>query len=84
MKFLALRPRARRVNFYAGGVTPAEMAKQSGLGRAGFFHVLRQILDEGYEHVLVTLVSEDNSSNGFLGPLARDYGREYALYESTK
>ncbi|MGZ4886634.1 MAG: hypothetical protein ACXVI6_08180 [Candidatus Aminicenantales bacterium] len=81
LKFAARRARARRVNFFAGGMTSEEIAKKSGLGRAGFYSILRQILEEGYEHVLITLISEDNRSNGFLGPLAKDYGREYALYE---
>jgi hypothetical protein len=81
LRFAALRTRARRVNFFAGGLTPVEIAKRSGLGRAAFHWILRQILQEGYEHVLITLISEDNRCNGFLGPLAKDYGREYALYE---
>jgi hypothetical protein len=84
LKFVARRARARRVNFFAGGITPEEMTKRSGLGRAGFHYILRQILEEGYEHVLVTLISEDNRSNGFLGPLVNDYGREYALYELSR
>jgi hypothetical protein len=84
LKFAAGRGRARRVNFFAGGITPEEMAKRSGLGRAGFHYILRQILEEGYEHVLITLISEDNRSNAFLGPLADDYGREYALYELSR
>jgi hypothetical protein len=84
LKFLARRRRVRRVNLYAGGITPEELARKSGLGRAAFYCVLRRILDAGYEQVLVTLVSEDNRSNGFLGPLAKDYGREYALYELNR
>jgi hypothetical protein len=81
LKFLARRRRCRRVNFYAGGITPEEMTRRSGLGRALFHHVLRGILDLGFEEMLISLVAEDNRSNAFLGPLARDYGREYALYE---
>jgi len=81
LKFLARRAACHRVNFYAGGLTPAEMARKSGLGRAGFHYVLRGILDLGYDEMLVTLIAEDNRSNGLLGPWAGDYGREYALYE---
>lgn len=81
LQFLARRPSHRRVNLYAGGITPMESAKRSGLGRAGFSCILRRVLDLGYKEMLVTLISEDNKSNGFLGPLAKDYGREYALYE---
>ncbi len=81
LRFFARRSGCRRVNFYAGGVTPEEMARKTGLGRAGFHHILRGILDLGYEEMLITLVAEDNRSNGFLGPWAGDYGREYALYE---
>jgi hypothetical protein len=84
LKFIARRRRVRRVNFYAGGLTPEERAKKRGLGRAIFHHILRRILDEGFEDMLVTLISENNKSNGFLGPLAGDYGREYALYESSR
>jgi len=81
LRFFARRSGCRRVNFYAGGVTPEEMARKTGLGRAGFFHILRAILDLGYEEMLITLVAEDNRSNAFLGPSAGDYGREYSLYE---
>jgi hypothetical protein len=84
LAFMARRRGARCVNFYAGGITPEEAARKSGLGRAGFFYILQQILDEGYEHVLVTLVSEHNRSNGLLGALADNYEREYALYELSR
>jgi hypothetical protein len=81
LRFFARRLGCRRVNFYAGGVTPEERTRKSGLGQAGFHHILRAVLDLGYEEMLVTLVAEDNRSNGFLGPWAGDYGREYALFE---
>jgi hypothetical protein len=81
LKFIVRRLGCRRVNFYAGGLTPAEMARKSGLGRAGFHHILRGILDLGYEEMLVTLVAEGNRSNGLLGPRAGDFDREYTLYE---
>lgn len=81
LRFMVRRLGCRRVNFYAGGLTPAEMARKSGLGRAGFHHILLRILDLGYEEMLITLIAEGNRSNGLVGPGAGDYGREYTLYE---
>lgn len=81
LRFLRLRRRADRVNFYIGGLTAREMAKKSGLGRAGYAYVVRGILEQGYDRMIQSLIVKKGPSHNFAGSHRLDINREYALYE---
>lgn len=81
LKFMYKRRNVERINFYIGGVTPDELAKRSGLGRAGFYYVIYQVLNEGYGTLLLTLRLKGNFSHGLAGINSPTPQREYALYE---
>lgn len=81
LKFLYNRRKADRINFYIGGITPQEQSKGSGLGRAGFYHTINQMLEEGYETLLLTLRLKGNLAHALVGRNAPLPQREYALYE---
>jgi hypothetical protein len=83
LRFLRDRRHVDRINFYIGGVTPEELSRRSGLGRAGFYYTINQMLNKGYETLLLTLRLKGNSAHGLAArcPLAPQ--REYALYELT-
>jgi hypothetical protein len=53
----------------------------SGLGRAEFYFVIRQALNEGYENIMITLMAKNNKVHGFLGKNMKKTVREYTLYE---
>ena len=80
-KFLRRRRQVNRILFHIGGMTPEEAKKRNGLGRAGFYHIMRQILEEGYETVLVALMAEGNRVRGLLKEHVADTRRQYTLYE---
>ncbi|MBI4428379.1 MAG: hypothetical protein HY562_04605 [Ignavibacteriales bacterium] len=79
-KFFFHRRRVRRIMFHLGGYLPDPALKHSGLGRATFSLILQNILQEGYETVLNTLMAERNTIHGLLLGQARIRG-EYTLYE---
>lgn len=81
LKFMIQRRRVNRINFYIGGVTPEEAKKKNGLGRAGFYHIIRQILEEGYDRVVVALMAGGNPVRGLLGEHSPAAQRRYTLYE---
>lgn len=81
LKFAYHRARVNRINFYIGGVTPEEVARRSGLGRAGFYYIINQILNEGFETVMLTLRLKGNFSHGLAAKDPTVPQREYALYE---
>ena len=81
LRFLLRRRRTDRITFYIIGVTPAESAKRSGLGRAMNAYVLRQILEAGYETVLFALLAEGSRSHGLLGQHLSLPQRQYTLFE---
>ncbi len=81
LRFIYNQRRVNRVNYYAGGITPEEMAKMSGLGRALFYYIIRQTLNEGYENMIIALMAKHNRVHGFFGKYAKEIQREYALYE---
>ena len=64
-----------------GGITPEEATKRTGLGRAGFYHIIREILKEGYETVVIALMAKDNVVRGLLSGNAAAAQRQYTLYE---
>jgi len=82
-RFLRSRHRANRINFYIGGITPEEEARRSGLGRAGFYYVIKQMLDAGYESLILTLRLKGNYSRALPGRDAPQPQREYALFETN-
>ncbi len=81
LRFLHKRKQVDRINFYIGGVTPEELARNSGLGRAGFYYVINQMLEAGFDTLLLTLRLKGNFAHGLLGKNAPLPQREYALYE---
>jgi len=79
--FLCRRSRADCVNFYIAGITMEEMAKKSGLGRAGYAYIVRRILDLGYDKMVQSLIVKNGPSHNFAGGHRHNIQREYALYE---
>jgi hypothetical protein len=84
IRFLRHRRRVNRINFHIGGMTPEEEARKSGLGRAGFYHVINEVLKEGFEGLLLTLTAKGNAVHGLLGKGAPSPQREYVLYELNR
>jgi hypothetical protein len=84
LRFLQYRRRVNRINFYVGGMTPEEAKKGTGLGRAGFYYVINQMLKEGFETLLLTLRLKGNKAHGLLGKNAPKPQREYALFELNR
>lgn len=84
LRFLYHRRHVNRINFYIGGMTPEESKKGTGLGRAGFYYVIKQMLKEGFETLLLTLRLKGNKAHGLLGKNAPTPQREYALYELNR
>jgi hypothetical protein len=84
LRFLRYRRHVNRINFYIGGVTPEEAARKMGLGRAGFYYVINQMLREGFETLLLTLRLKGNKAHGLLGKNAPKPQREYALFELNR
>lgn len=84
LRFLCNRSKADRINFYIGGVIPEEVKKRSGLGRAGFYYTINQILNAGFQTLLLTLRVKGNLAHGLLGKNAPEPQREYILYELNR
>ena len=81
LRLLADSRLSSRILFYLCGMTPDETGKGADFGRALFHYIIRQIMKEGYETVLVALMARG-------GPMARMAGvnisvaqRQYTLYE---
>jgi hypothetical protein len=81
LRFLFKRSRADCINFFIGGITPEEMAKQSGLGGAMFSLIMRNVVEEGFERVIVPLMVKGNVAHRLMEKDAPPPSREYALYE---
>nr|WP_321464622.1 hypothetical protein [uncultured Desulfobulbus sp.] len=84
IRFLLKRRRVDTINFFISGITPEEKRKRSGLGGAMFSHVVGNILDLGFERLLVPLMVKDNLAHRFLVHDAPPATREYALYEYNR
>lgn len=83
MRYHRRRRRVDRLVFCHGGMTPEEASKRSGLGRAGFYCVVRHALDAGYGRIVMAIRAENAPSRGLLGHHAPSAQWEYALYELT-
>jgi hypothetical protein len=81
LKFVYNRRQVNRINFYLIGITPEEAKKRTGSGRAGFYYILHQILNEGFETVVLALMAKGNRMHKLLVEDAPQPQREYALYE---
>jgi hypothetical protein len=81
LRFLLRRRRADCINFFIIGITPEESAKQRGLGGAMFSFIMRNILDAGFERVIVPLMVKGNVAHRLMEGDAPPPSREYALYE---
>lgn len=84
IKFFYYRHKVNRIMFHIIGKTPEEAEKRNGFGRALFCYILHEILAEGYESVLVTLLAKGNPSRRFLQEYAADDQRQYTLYEINR
>lgn len=80
-KLFNCRRRANRINFYLIGITPEEEKKRSGLGRAIAYFMVHQILKQGYETVIFSLMARNNRAQKLLGEHVKNPAREYALFE---
>lgn len=80
LKFLAKRRSARRIVFYAGGVTPEEEARQTRLGDALVYRTLHAILEAGYEEVIVAIMARGSPVRHMFGDHGRHVRRRYSLY----
>jgi hypothetical protein len=81
MRFLWRRRTARRLLLHLGGITPAEAARRSGLGRALFHYTAERVRAEGCDAVMGSLIAQGNPVRRFFGSYAADERREYSLYE---
>lgn len=80
-KLFNYKQRTNRINFYLIGITPEEEKKKSGLGRAIGYFMVHQILKQGYETVIFSLMARDNRAQKLLGEHVKKPSREYALFE---
>lgn len=83
LRFQRQRRHADCVNFYIGGITPEEMARRTGLGRAGFFLVINAVLEAGYDRLMLTLRLKGNAAHALAAHGSPKPQREYALFEVT-
>lgn len=81
LKFLYHRRKVNKINFYLGGLTPEEIKNRSGLGRAGFYFILNEILKGGFDTMLLTLRLKGNLAHALPGRLSPKPQKEYALYQ---
>jgi hypothetical protein len=84
LRFLYQRRRVDRINFYIGAATPEEVSRRSGLGRAGFYYIINQIIEAGYETVLLTLRQVGNQVRALQGANKTKPQREYTLFEFNR
>ena len=80
LRFLSRRGRTRRSVFYVLGLTPGQVARRNGLGRAGFHHMIASTLEAGYHEVVMALIAEGNRSRKIIGEYAERADKSYALY----
>lgn len=80
-KFLYRKRFVSKINFYIGGITPEEIKNRSGLGRAGFYYILNEMLQQGYDTLLLTLRLKGNAAHALPGRLSPVPQKEYALYQ---
>jgi hypothetical protein len=64
-----------------GGITHQEEARGTGLGRAGFYHIIHEALLEGYDSLILSLRLKGNASRGLACRFVPTPQREYTLYE---
>jgi len=83
VRFMRKRRHADCVNFYIGGINPEEIARRSGLGRAGFFAVINAALDAEYDRIMLTLRLKGNAAHALAARGSPKPQREYALFEVT-
>jgi hypothetical protein len=80
-KFLMKKKDADRAIYYVAGVTPEQIYKRSGLGRAGFYYGINKALEAGFQRMVIALMARDKVVHGLLGKYANVHDREYVLYE---
>ena len=81
LRFISHVRQVNRILFYIAGMTPEEASKRSGLGRAGFYHIIRWVLAEGYDRMVIALMADGNPVRGLLRGNAVTAQRQYTLYE---
>jgi len=81
MQFLYQRRHVDRILFYFGGQVAEERRRQSGSGRGLFHYLVKQIVEAGYENMIVALRSSENKSRAFVAGNNETGLREYTLYQ---
>jgi hypothetical protein len=82
LKFLVNHRRhGNRVIFYLLGITPEELEKRHGLGRALFHATIDKSLQSHFGSVLLAIIADDSPARSLLGSFMELADREYALYE---
>lgn len=81
IKFFYHHNHVQRILFFIGGMSHKEAAKKNGLGKAGFYYIMRQILDAGFENVIIALMAQGNHSRGMVKHYIHQAQRQYTLYE---
>jgi hypothetical protein len=64
------------------GITGEEAARRKHVGRAAFYHCLRQMIEAGCTNLLFALAAEDSPALRLLGEYVNYIDKEYLLYES--
>jgi hypothetical protein len=81
LRFTFQRRRVRRILFHLGGYVSDGWRERAGLGRAGFYHIMRRIVELGYEDVIIALMARGNKLQGMMKESDTAHHREYTLYE---
>lgn len=84
LQFMYRRNQTRRILFHLGGMIAEGQTRRAGLGRAGFYFIMRQILDAGYDEVIIALMARGNKLQGMVKEMKTSGHREYTLYELTR
>ncbi len=81
LHFMYHRKHVKRILLHLGGYVSEGWRERAGLGRAGFYHMMRGIVDAGYEDVIIALMARGNKLQGMVKESKTAGHREYTLYE---
>ena len=76
--------KADRAILYMIGATPEEIQRRHGMGSAIYYYTMRQILNAGFDTLVVAIVADDSGARGFFGEEMRFVQRTYTLYELNR
>ncbi len=81
LKFFTSRGTTNRILFYLCGSVSNDTTKKADFGRAVFYNTIRNILNEGYETVMIALMSRAGAMARLAGGHIIAPQRQYTLYE---